>query len=400
MKAIRSSRCVLKVVSKMVNDEEANPLLSTTTNSLDTDTGPRREHYVQVALKTFPSVARKPILDRNVPTADRAALLRSTLASLSYGGASLAMVFLNKAVLLQYPCSVTLLFLQQVAAATIIQGGSLFGLLQIQPFSLRTAKSLLPLSLFYNGNVAFALSSLKDVNIPMYIAIKRLTPLGVLVAGCCRGKTRPSLQISLSVVLIAVGVMVAALGDFSFDPLGYGMALASVFFQTAYLLLVERSGAEDGLSSTELMLYNAVLSLPFMVIFIFASNEYKIALPLLVNKMESTTFAVEAVLSLVMGMILNLTMFWCTIVNSALTTTIVGVMKGVVSMVLGFFVLGGVDFYILNVTGLMLNTIGGVWYSFAKYRQRMLKRAVDVETKPRRNQAVVALPPSTHPAVV
>lgn len=138
----------------------------------------------------------------------------------------MAMVFLNKAVLLQYPCSVTLLFLQvrlpqfacpkmavaigwlvssrklilvhclqQVAAATIIQGGSLFGLLQIQPFSLRTAKSLLPLSLFYNGNVAFALSSLKDVNIPMYIAIKRLTPLGVLVAGCCRGKTRPSLQV-------------------------------------------------------------------------------------------------------------------------------------------------------------------------------------------------------------
>lgn len=70
------------------------------------------------------------------------------------------------------------------------------------------------------------------------------------------------------------------------------------------------------------------------------------------------------------------------------------------AQVLGFFVLGGVDFYILNVTGLMLNTIGGVWYSFAKYRQRMLKRAVDVETKPRRNQAVVALPPSTHPAVV
>lgn len=60
--------------------------------------------------------------------------------------------------------------------------------------------------------------------------------------------------------------------------------------QTAYLLLVERSGAEDGLSSTELMLYNAVLSLPFMVIFIFASNEYKIALPLLVNKVLSESY--------------------------------------------------------------------------------------------------------------
>lgn len=34
-----------------------------------------------------------------------------------------------------------------------------------------------------------------------------------------------------------------------------------------------------------------------------------------------------------MGIVLNFTMFLCTIVNSALTTTIVGVLKGVVSTV-------------------------------------------------------------------
>lgn len=39
------------------------------------------------------------------------------------------------------------------------------------------------------------------------------------------------------------------------------------------------------------------------------------------------------ILSLVMGIVLNFTMFLCTIVNSALTTTIVGVLKGVGSTV-------------------------------------------------------------------
>lgn len=36
---------------------------------------------------------------------------------------------------------------------------------------------------------------------------------------------------TLSVLLTAAGVLVAALGDFSFDLFGYSMALTSVFFQ-------------------------------------------------------------------------------------------------------------------------------------------------------------------------
>lgn len=38
-------------------------------------------------------------------------------------------------------------------------------------------------------------------------------------------------QVSLSVILTAVGVIIAALGDFSFDFYGYTMAITSVFFQ-------------------------------------------------------------------------------------------------------------------------------------------------------------------------
>jgi len=44
-------------------------------------------------------------------------------------------------------------------------------------------------------------------------------------------------------------------------------------------------------------------------------------------------FATAMVASLLMGIVLNYTMFLCTMVNSALTTTIVGVLKGVVTTV-------------------------------------------------------------------
>ncbi|KAK9273350.1 hypothetical protein L1049_018159 [Liquidambar formosana] len=297
----------------------------------------------------------------------------SLFAAFSYGIASMAMVFINKAVLMQYAHSMTLLTLQQLATALLIYFGRAMGYTKAKEINMVIAKKLLPVSLFYNANVAFALASLKGVNIPMYIALKRLTPLAVLVAGFFSGKGRPSTQVALSVILTAAGVIIAALGDFSFDLFGYSMALTSVFFQTMYLVLVEKSGAEDGLSSVEIMFYNSFLSLPFLLFLIIATGEFPNSLSLLFAKSNSLSFLVILILSLVMGIVLNFTMFLCTIVNSALTTTIVGVLKGVGSTTLGFVLLGGVQVHALNVTGLVINTAGGVWYSYAKYQQKRNK---------------------------
>ncbi|KDP33466.1 hypothetical protein JCGZ_07037 [Jatropha curcas] len=294
----------------------------------------------------------------------------SLSSALSYGIASMAMVFINKAILLQYSHSMTLLTLQQLATALLIHFGRQMGFTKAKELDMQTAKRLLPVSLFYNANVAFALASLKGVNIPMYIAIKRLTPLAVLIAGFFSGKGRPTTQVALSVVLTAAGVIIAALGDFSFDLFGYSLALTSVFFQTMYLVLVEKSGAEDGLSSVEIMFYNSFLSLPFLMFLIIATGEFPYSLSLLFAKSNSLSFLVILIFSLVMGIVLNYTMFLCTIVNSALTTTIVGVLKGVGSTTLGFVLLGGVQVHALNVTGLVINTAGGVWYSYAKYQQK------------------------------
>lgn len=297
----------------------------------------------------------------------------SLIAALSYGATSMAMVFLNKAILMEYSYSMTLLTVQQLATALLIHIGRVMGYTKAKALNMDTAKKLLWVSLFYNANVAFALASLKGVNIPMYIAIKRLTPLAVLVAGFFSGKKRPSRQVSLSVILTAVGVLIAALGDFSFDLFGYSMALTSVFFQTMYLVLVEKSGAEDGLSSVEIMFYNSFLSLPVLVFLILATKEFPDSLSLLFGKSSSLSFLVILAASLIMGIALNFTMFLCTIVNSALTTTIVGVLKGVGSTTLGFVLLGGVEIHALNVTGLIINTVGGVWYSYAKYQEKKKK---------------------------
>lgn len=54
--------------------------------------------------------------------------------------------------------------------------------------------------------------------------------------------------------------------------------------QTMYLVLVEKSGAEDGLSCVEIMFYNSFLSLPFFMFLIIATGEFPSSLALLVAK--------------------------------------------------------------------------------------------------------------------
>ncbi len=111
----------------------------------------------------------------------------------------------------------------------------------------------------------------------------------------------------------------------------YFFALTSVGLQAAYLLLVERSGAERGVGTTELLLYNALLSLPFLLLVILVTGEAgqlaeAVAAGAAALRSTSALILLLATCSL-MGLLLNYSMFLCTILNSALTTTVVGVLK-------------------------------------------------------------------------
>lgn len=55
-----------------------------------------------------------------------------------------------------------------------------------------------------------------------------------------------------------------------------------------YLVLVERSGAEDSLSSVEIMLYNSILSLPFLLFLIIANGEFPNSVSMLFAKVSTS----------------------------------------------------------------------------------------------------------------
>ncbi|GAQ91324.1 hypothetical protein KFL_007650040 [Klebsormidium nitens] len=321
--------------------------------------------------------------------------LMGLAAALLYGAMSVSMAFVNKGLLMEYPFPNVVLTLQMAATAAIIVTGQRLRWFKVRPWDNRVAKSLLPLVFLYNANVAFALASLQTLNIPMYVTLKRLTPVVVLFFSFLRGKGRPSLQVSSAVLLTVAGTLLAGFFDLSFDLAGYAMAFTSVLLQAGYLLMVEKSGAEEGLNTNELLLYNSAMSLPVLLVIVGASGELSRAHTAFgIQMLSSWTFFPTLLVSLLLGSLLNFTLFLNTLVNSALTTTIVGVLKGVVSTVLGFFLLGGVKLTLLGLFGILINTTGGVWYSFAKFYE---KRGQAARPKGEGVASEPLLPVSTNP---
>ena len=50
--------------------------------------------------------------------------------------------------------------------------------------------------------------------------------------------------------------------------------------------------------------------------------------------------------------------------------SLVGVVKSVLTTFIGFFTFGGVPVTSLTITGVLLNTVGGILYSYAKYIEK------------------------------
>ena len=225
--------------------------------------------------------------------------------------------------------------------------------------------------------MAFALGSLAKVSVPTYNTLKRMTPAIVLIANrVFRLKPDPSRSVVLTIIIVVFGCLVAGYGDLEFDPLGYVMGLTSCVLQASYMICVEKTGAERGVSSVELMVYNALLSAPPLAGIVFFTGEFGSGMGRVSESIVAgdTGFIVTFVTALLAGMLLNYALFLCTLANSALTTTVVGVLKGVASTLLGFFLLGGVKLSALHVAGITINTSGGVAYSCVTYQEKQLKR--------------------------
>jgi len=286
------------------------------------------------------------------------------LAVLLYGSVSLAQTMFNKTVLSVYDFDggQTILLLQMLLTVTILTSCKVIGVLTFPDLNMKTAKKLLPLSMCFFVNVLLGLIGLDFLSVAIYSVLRRMVTLFILLLEQFVLHKYSPLSIWLSVAVMGLGAFVTGASDLKFNAIGYIVALASCLFQALYLILLKKFAKDIG--PVEMLMYNCLESIPFVSIIIvyFKEYNYVMAHP----AFSHPAFKAYFTLSIILGAALNFCIFFCTAVNSPLTTSVTGHAKNIFTTIIGTMIFKDLAVTFNTVLGLTLNASGGIWYSYLK----------------------------------
>ncbi|XP_076441410.1 solute carrier family 35 member D2-like protein [Babylonia areolata] len=295
-------------------------------------------------------------------------LMLRLLAAVFYGCASFLIVVVNKTVLTSYkfPSFQFLGFGQMVTGVVVLHSAKSFGLITFPGPSMETFRKVWPLPLFYIGNLVFGLGGTKKLSLPMFTVLRRFSIFLTMVGEYFVLGKQANSFVKLTVFLMIFGAVVAASTDLAFDALGYTFIMINNVCTAANGVYTKKKLETKDLGKNGLLYYNSLLMLlpSFIATYLSGGLDKSLAFENWPDPMFLTMFLV----SCFMGFMLNYSIILCTAYNSALTTTIVGVLKNLLVTYLGFLIGGDYIFSITNFIGINISVLGSLMYTYVTFR--------------------------------
>lgn len=175
-------------------------------------------------------------------------------------------------------------------------------------------------------------------------------------------------------------------GDLTGDPIGYVTGVLAVLVHAAYLVLIQKASADTEHGPLTAQYVIAVSATPLLVVCSFASTDSIHAWTF--PGWKDPTMVCIFVACILIGCAMNFTTLHCTYINSAVTTSFVGVVKSIATITVGMVAFSDVEPTSLFIAGVVVNTLGSIIYCVAKFLEtRKQSNYEDLETLPRGEEA-------------
>ncbi|KAK6617435.1 hypothetical protein RUM43_014444 [Polyplax serrata] len=291
-------------------------------------------------------------------------------SAIFYGIASFLITVLNKMVLTSYkfPSFQVLGLGQMTMTVTVLYVSKKLKLLEFPNFDRTIIGKIWPLPLIYVGNMVFGLGGTKELNLPMFTALRRFSILMTMISEFYILNVKPKLSVQFSVYLMIVGALIAASNDLAFNLEGYVFVLLNDFFTATNGVYMKQKLESKELGKYGLMFYNNIFMIfpAFLLSWVTGDLALAVDFPGWTNPL----FIVDFLLSSTMGFILTYSIITCTHYNSALTTTIIGSLKNISITYLGMIIGGDYIFSVLNFVGINLSVLGSLLYTYVTFRRK------------------------------
>ncbi|CAL1280159.1 unnamed protein product [Larinioides sclopetarius] len=334
---------------------------------LDFPNVPSKTHHVQVNLLSEKNDASE---------AEKANLYFWRIVSaVFYGLSSFLVIVVNKIVLTNYkfPSAHALGIGQMTVTILTLYIGRSLNIVKFPSVSSDVPKKIWPLPLFFIGNLVCGLGGTKHLSLPMFTVLRRFTILMTLIGEYFILHSRQSCPIVATVIAMVGGAIIAAVDDLSFEVQGYMFVLCNDFFTAANNICVKKKLDARDLGKYGLLFYNALFMIVPLTLLWWYSGEIEKSMAY--QRWLDVTFLTSFLLSCFMGFVLMYSTVLCTAYNSALTTTIVGVIKNILVTYIGMYLGGDYIFSWTNFMGLNISMAGSLVYSYITFVQKESPKA-------------------------
>ncbi|NWU80680.1 S35D3 protein, partial [Onychorhynchus coronatus] len=293
---------------------------------------------------------------------------RGVAVAVAHGLCSGSLNILLKFLLARYHFAFLTLLqcLSSAAAALGLEALRRRGLAALPPFGLRLARPFAAVAALATLQSTLTLWSLRGLSLPMYVVFKRCLPLVTLITGALVLRDgMPSPGVLVAVLITTCGAALAGAGDLTGDAMGYVTGVLAVLIHAAYLVLIQKTSVDSEYGPLTAQYAIAVSATPFLIICSFASMDS-------INVWSFPGWKDPAMVCIFIACVLiscamNFTTLHCTYINSAVTTSFVGVVKSIATITVGMVAFNDVEPTRLFIAGVVVNTLGSVIYCVAKY---------------------------------
>lgn len=162
--------------------------------------------------------------------------------------------------------------------------------------------------------------------------------------------------------------------------------MLAVLVHAAYLVLIQKASADTEHGPLTAQYVIAVSATPLLVVCSFASTDSIHAWTF--PGWKDPAMVCIFVACILIGCAMNFTTLHCTYINSAVTTSFVGVVKSIATITVGMVAFSDVEPTSLFIAGVVVNTLGSVIYCVAKFWEtRKQSNYEDLETQAQEEEA-------------
>ncbi|PWA28253.1 hypothetical protein CCH79_00019681 [Gambusia affinis] len=263
-------------------------------------------------------------------------------------------------------------FLTSFTAMLVLESLRRLGRIQVPPFGMQLAKEFAPVCILSTLQSTLTLWSLRGLSLPMYVVFKRCLPLFTLCIGVCVLRNAlPSVGVVTAVLITTGGAVLAGAGDLTGDPFGYVTGVLAVIIHASYLVLIQKTSLESEYGPLTAQYAITIMASPVLLVCSIISMDA-------VNMWsyegwQEPQITVIFILCIFIGCAMNFTTLHCTYINSAVTTSFVGVVKSIATITVGMLAFKDVAPTRLFIGGVVVNTIGSITYCVVKYFETQKK---------------------------